>query len=289
VLTGVSQNQTDVELGLRAARKAGLRVFRTWGFSDRNVTTSATGLPAYGGESAVVFQRFDNGTQLLQWGADGIPAFDKVVRAAERTGMKLVVALTNNWADYGGMDVYTANLGGRYHDDFYRLPRVKAAFKRYVQAFVSRYRDSAAIMAWELANEPRCGGDPVRNLPRSAACSPPLLAAWIAEMAAFVKSVDPNHLVTWGGEGSFNAAAASDDWAYNGTDGGDFDREIALPDIDYGVFHSYPHWWSKSLEWGNQWVRDHAASMRRAGKPVVHEEYGAGPDPPSAIRPFSTY
>lgn len=31
--------------------------------------------------------------------------------------MKLIVALTNNWADYGGMDVYTVNLGGKYHDD----------------------------------------------------------------------------------------------------------------------------------------------------------------------------
>jgi hypothetical protein len=31
--------------------------------------------------------------------------------------MKLIVALTNNWADYGGMDVYTINLGYKYHDD----------------------------------------------------------------------------------------------------------------------------------------------------------------------------
>jgi hypothetical protein len=27
------------------------------------------------------------------------------------------VTLTNNWADYGGMDVYTIQLGGKYHDD----------------------------------------------------------------------------------------------------------------------------------------------------------------------------
>ena len=46
-----------------------------------------------------------------------IEAFDKVVDAATKTGMKLIVALTNNWADYGGMDVYTVNLGGQYHDD----------------------------------------------------------------------------------------------------------------------------------------------------------------------------
>lgn len=270
------QNQTDVEIGLKVAKKAGLKVFRTWGFNDKNVTTSATGLPAYGGEGAgateVVFQRFDNGKQIIQMGSNGIPAFDKVVRAAEKTGMKLVVALTNNWADYGGMDVYTVNLGGKYHDDFYRLPAVKAAFKKYVAAFVGRYKDSEAIMAWELANEPRCGADGVRNLPRSENCTPALMSAWIDEMSTFVKSVDPHHLVTWGGEGAFNIV--SDDWAYNGADGSDFDHELALKNIDYGVFHSYPHWWTKTLEWGNQWVRDHATSMRKVGKPVVHEEYG---------------
>ena len=56
------------------------------------------------------------------WHPDGtstidLSGFDKVVKAADKTGIKLLVALTNNWADYGGMDVYTVNLGGQYHDD----------------------------------------------------------------------------------------------------------------------------------------------------------------------------
>lgn len=137
---------------------------------------------------------------------------------------------------------------------------------------VSRYRDSPAIMAWELANEPRCGGDSVRNLPRSADCSPATLFAWMDDMSTFIKSLDPDHLVTWGGEGEFNRQ--SDDWAYAGADGGDFDHELTLPHIDYGVFHSYPDWWSKTVDWTNQWIVDHAAAGRQAGKPVVHEEYG---------------
>lgn len=58
----------------------------------------------------------------MQWWNNGkqeinLEPFDKVVKAAEKTGMKLIVALTNNWADYGGMDVYTINLGYKYHDD----------------------------------------------------------------------------------------------------------------------------------------------------------------------------
>jgi mannan endo-1,4-beta-mannosidase len=156
---------------------------------------------------------------------------------------------------------------------FYTVPKIKDAFKRYVKAFVTRYKDSPAIMAWELANEPRCGADGVRNLPRSSNCTPEVLGAWIAEMSGYIKSLDRRHLVTWGGEGGFNRPS-SDDWAYNGSDGGDFDHELALDTIDFGVFHSYPDWWSKTVAWTNQWIKDHAESGRRANKPVVHEEYG---------------
>ncbi|RYP46638.1 hypothetical protein DL768_007183 [Monosporascus sp. mg162] len=267
-----NNNQTDVELGLTAAKEAGLKVFRTWGFNDKNVTYIPGGLPQYGGEGAgdteIVFQWFANGTSTIN-----LDAFDKVVNAATKVGIKLLVAFTNNWADYGGMDVYTVNLGGKYHDDFYRLPRIKEAYKRYVKAVVTRYKDSPTIFAWELGNEPRCGADGTRNLPRSEDCTPELLSSWVDEMSTYVKSLDPHHLVTWGGEGGFNRPE-SDDGFYNGHDGGDFDHELGLQNIDFGTFHSYPDWWSKTVEWTGQWIRDHAAAGREAGKPVVHEEYG---------------
>ncbi|RYP64028.1 hypothetical protein DL769_006808 [Monosporascus sp. CRB-8-3] len=267
-----NNNQADVELGFTAAKEAGLKVFRTWGFNDKNVTYIPGGLPQYGGEGAgdteIVFQWFANGTSTIN-----LEAFDKVVNAATKVGIKLIVAFTNNWADYGGMDVYTVNLGGKYHDDFYRLPQIKEAYKRYVKAVVTRYKDSPTIFAWELGNEPRCGADGTRNLPRSEDCTPELLSSWVDEMSTYVKSLDPHHLVTWGGEGGFNRPE-SDDGFYNGHDGGDFDHELGLPNVDFGTFHSYPDWWSKTVEWTGQWIRDHAAAGRGAGKPVVHEEYG---------------
>ncbi|KAI4860675.1 glycoside hydrolase family 5 protein [Hypoxylon rubiginosum] len=264
-------NATDVELGLAAAKDAGLKVFRTWGFNDKNVTYDPQGLPQYGGEGAgatnAILQWFSNGTSSIN-----ITEFDKVVDAATKVGIKLIVTFTNNWADYGGMDVYTVNLGGKYHDDFYHLPQIKDAYKQYVEKVVTRYRDSPTIFAWELANEPRCGADGVRNLPVSGNCTVDTLTAWVDEMSTFVKSLDPNHLVTWGGEGGFNRE--SDDWAYNGSDGGDFDANLALPNIDFGVFHTYPDWWTKTVAWADQWIKDHAEAGRAAGKPVVHEEYG---------------
>ncbi|EGO56151.1 hypothetical protein NEUTE1DRAFT_64492, partial [Neurospora tetrasperma FGSC 2508] len=267
-------DQPDIEKGMTAARAAGLTVFRTWGFNDKNRTYIPDGLPQYGNEGAgdptnTVFQWFEaDGTQTID-----VSPFDKVVDSASKTGIKLIVALTNNWADYGGMDVYTVNLGGKYHDDFYTVPKVKEAFKRYVKAMVTRYRDSEAILAWELANEARCGADEKRNLPRSEkGCTTETVTGWIEEMSAYVKSLDGNHLVTWGGEGGFNRIGG--DGFYNGADGGDFDRELGLRNVDFGTMHLYPDWWSKSVEWSNQWIRDHAASGRAAGKPVVLEEYG---------------
>ncbi|KAM0421317.1 hypothetical protein ACHAPT_010847 [Fusarium lateritium] len=264
-------DEQDALRGLTAAKKAGLNVIRTWGFNDRNATTDPNGLPKYGGEGAgdtsIYFQTWENGKSKIN-----VERFDRVVNAAPKAGVKLIVALTNNWADYGGMDVYTVNLGGKYHDDFYRLPKIKKAYKRYVKSMVNRYKNSPAIMAWELGNEPRCGADGVRNLPRSENCTPKLLSDWVKEMSAYIKSLDPYHLVTWGGEGGFNHD--SDDWAYNGSDGGDFDHEIALPNIDFGVFHSYPDWWTKTVSWSNQWILDHAKAAANVGKPVVHEEYG---------------
>ena len=92
-------------------------------------------------------------------------------------------------------------------------------------------------------------------------------------MSEYIKSIDPFHLVTWGGEGEFNHGAGAAN-RYDGGNGGDFDHEIGLASIDFGVFHSYPDWWSKTDEWTQQWIRDHAAGGRKAGKPVVHEEYG---------------
>lgn len=279
---------------MNAALDAGLTVFRTWGFHDQNTTFNPNGLPRYGsGDQETVFQRFSPGGAV----EIDLSPLDIVIEAAENTGMKLIIALTNNWADYGGMDVYTVNYGFQYHDDvsfsyptygssvflpswtfsnrhfqFYREPILKEAFKNYISEVVTRYADSPAVFAWELANEPRCGADGTRNLPESPDCSPELLTEWIDEMSAHIKSLDADHLVTWGGEGGFNRE--SGDWFYNGGDGGDFDAELALPNIDFGTFHSYPDWWGKTVQWTDQWIRDHAEAARAVGKPVVHEEYG---------------
>lgn len=132
---------------------------------------------------------------------------------------------------------------------FYHVPKIVNSYKDYVKTFVSRYKNSPAIMAWQLANEPRCGADGVRNLPRSTACNAKMMTAWVKDMSSFIKSVDPYHLVTTGGEGEFNFPG-NPDWAYSSGDGGDFYEELKVDTIDYGTFHLYPDWWTKTSAWG---------------------------------------
>ena len=91
-------------------------------------------------------------------------------------------------------------------------------------------------------------------------------------MSDYIRSLDPYHMITWGGEGAFNRE--SEDWAYNGADGSDFDHEMTFKNIDFGTYHLYPDWWSKTVEWSNQWIVDHAEVGEAVNKPVVFEEYG---------------
>ncbi|KAH6869597.1 glycoside hydrolase superfamily [Coprinopsis sp. MPI-PUGE-AT-0042] len=272
-----ANNETDAYRGMVAAKQAGLKVIRTWGFYDRNATFDPNGLPKYGGEGAgpseVHFQEWTNGKPKINLSKTGLPVFDGVIRAAEKSGIKLVIALTNNWADYGGMDMYTVNLGYPYHDDFYTKPEIIKHYKNYIKTFINRYKHSPAVFSWQLANEPRCGADGVRNLPRSPTCNTETLTAWIKDISAYIKSIDPHHLVSIGAEGEFKIDGATDGF-YTGWDGGDFHTQVGLKNVDYGTFHLYPDWWSKSAEWGTKWVHDHADAQEQLKKPVVFEEYG---------------
>ncbi|KAF8752130.1 Cellulase (glycosyl hydrolase family 5) [Rhizoctonia solani] len=224
-------NMSDVEIAFNEASKAGLNVIRTWGFNEVNVTRVPGGLPDYGGEGAgptqIYYQSWDKGKPTINYGDNGLKHLDKVVALAEKKGIKLVVALTNNWADYGGMDVYNVNLGGK--------PKIKAAFKNYVQAVVSRYRKSPAIFSWQ--------------------------------------KIDGSHMISTGEEGFFNFPG-DPDWAYNGADGTDFYANTKLSAISYGTFHSYPDWWSKTPQWVLNFTAQHGIAQKKIGKPVVWEEYG---------------
>lgn len=79
------------------------------------------------------YQLWTNGVPTVNTGADGLAKFDYVVSSAKAHGIRLIVALTNNWSDYGGMDVYVSQLNpGGTHDTFYTNPKIIAAYQNYI-------------------------------------------------------------------------------------------------------------------------------------------------------------
>ncbi|KAI9015012.1 glycoside hydrolase superfamily [Gaertneriomyces semiglobifer] len=247
-----------------------IQVIRTWAFADT--------LASQAGKNGIWFQSF-NGTDVkINEGDDGLKMLDYVVEQSGKRGMKLVLALVNNWSDFGGMDLYVEAMGGTTHGDFYTNDKVKQTYMNYAKNIVTRknsltgvpYNEDPAIFAWELTNEARCKGS---KLERGDNCSPATIASWMTEMSAFVKSLDSNHLVTTGDEGFY----ARPDQAYpdNGSDGVDIEKHMQIPTIDYGTFHTYPeHFKRDPKTYGPQTVRDHSATAEKFGKPIVWEEYG---------------
>ncbi|QII48993.1 cellulase family glycosylhydrolase [Bacillus paralicheniformis] len=231
-----------------------LKVIRIWGFLDGQPQENTVMQPRPG-----------------IYDESGFSKLDYAIYKAGQSGIKLVIPFVNNWDDFGGMNQYVRWFQADGHDAFYTHPDIKEAYKNYVSYMLNRvntyngvkYKDDPAIMAWELANEPRVQTDRTGNT----------LVEWADEMSGFIKSIDRHHLVAVGDEGFYHIEGHPD-WHYNGGEGVDWKRLTALKHIDYGTYHLYPDHWGKTAEWGNQWITDHICDGKEIGKPVVLEEYG---------------
>ena len=171
---------------------------------------------------------------------------DYLIAELEKREMTAVLFLNNSWEWSGGYGAYLEWAGcgpvpdwsdwgvaQDYHCQFVKNDSAKAMAERHVRFIVSRtntvtgkpYSESPAIMAWELANEPRAfARDSVTK-----AC----FADWIEEQAKLIKSLDRNHLVTTGSEG---IAGCEEDPDL-------FRRVHAFPEIDYVCIHIWPYNW----------------------------------------------
>ena len=171
---------------------------------------------------------------------------------------------------------------------------MKQWFKNYMRDFVSRknsitgvaYKDDPTIMSWELANEAECRSD--------LGGFQGTVRGWYAEMSAYLKSVDPNHLVATGEEGFDLSTTGYTGFTSYSTyfavftflDGTSFTQNIALPDIDWGSLHLYPDTWSwlDPTNDGVNWIKDHVSIARAQGKPCVLSEYGLERSPHSIYK-----
>lgn len=252
---GFQNNEADVDLVMKNIADSGMKVLRVWGFND------VTSLPE---GDTVYYQSFIDGEAKINTGANGLERLDKVVQSAEEHGVKLIINFVNNWTDYGGMAAYFEYAGISSNAEWYTSEKAQTQYKAYIEAVVSRYKTSSAVFAWELANEPRCNG-----------CELDVMAKWVADSAAYVKSLDSEHMVTTGEEGFGLEGDGS--YPYTFGEGGDFNATCADPNIDFCVYHLYPESWGTDAngeQWGKEWIENHAKVCNDLGKPCVLEEFG---------------
>lgn len=278
--------EKDPRRGIRRLRRE-LDLLKANGVTNLRLMAGAEGSGQINGVTRVgpslqpTNGRFDAGT------LDGL---DLLLAEMAKRDMKAVIFLSNNWEWSGGFQQYLDwnrlvpdELNNRKLDwnelrdiiaRFYVCYECKQGYRsqmRYVLSRVNKingraYTNDPTIMAWELANEPR----PMRPGARDR------YKEWIRDVAAEIKSIDRNHLVTIGHEG----------WV--GTEGMELFEEVHRdPNIDYLTIHI----WAKNWQWyrgfnfaeafpiATKYIEDHIAVAKRLNKPLVIEEFGLPRDP----------
>lgn len=267
------------------AKAMNLKVLRLWAFLDRgSLDGSVPSVDGDGTKDGVYFRFWDPVAQrpVINEGENGLRRLDYVLTQARRHDVRLILVLTNNWREFGGIDQYVTwyrKQGARYHDEFFTHPGIRQAYQDYAAYLIDRvnsidgvpYREDPAIFAWELANEPRCRNG--RNLDRAAGWDTTTIVRWVEEVSAFIRSRDPNHLIAVGDEGFLAKGGAGS--LYAAKDGVDHEALASVEHVDFATFHLYPDHWGLSLEQSYRWIEAHLDVAQRIGKPTVLEEYGA--------------
>ena len=184
---------------------------------------------------------------------------DLVLDRMSRAGLRAVLALTDYWGAYGGMRQWVHWFGGGDKELFYVNPTLIDAWKQSLRTLLTRantvngrkYNEDPTVLAWQLANEPRCKSGQF------------ILTRWLLEMSAFLQhDLGVGQLVTTGMEGFYG-------------EGTHFVEQHGLPDINVAGFHVYPDHWRLSPRQVRRWVQDHLRDAKqKLKKPVMLDEFG---------------
>lgn len=214
-----------------------------------------------------------------------LAVMDWVIAQAAMRGLHVVLWLSDNWKDRGGAEQivrWTVPQNDWYHDRFYTNQAAKDLYKQNIANLLNRvntitgvaYKDDPTIMSWELLQDARCQGV---DMSTSGTCTTTMIRDWAAEMVAYVKQLDPKHMVALGDEGFVDKANGAypnvaSAWYSDGSTG-DFKEYLEVPGVDYGGAKWYPTYWGLTPNAGEGWITDHAAVAASVGKPFVLTEY----------------
>ena len=201
-------------------------------------------------------------------GPNGLGRLDFVLAEARRRNLRVIVALLDFWGYTGGAQQMSAWYGSRDKYTFFAQdPRTRQDYKDWARHVLTRmnirtgvaYSEDPTVFAWELMNEPDIH-------------PAPLLRDWLTEMSAHVKALAPRHLVS---TGHANMTAPMTD--------------IEIPTVDFGTWHGYASYAKITHAAFDDLVGRSCGVARRAGKPVLLEEFGVPRSDPGQVEAYRTW
>jgi mannan endo-1,4-beta-mannosidase len=155
---------------------------------------------------------------------------DKVFQVANELNVRIIFPLIDSHSFWGWRGVKEfAGFSGKSGDEFWTSPEVKQNFKRLIFDVLNRtnyytgvkYKDDPIVLAWHLGNEFESYIYDNHKADHEDYWKT-TIAEWSLEMAEYIKSIDPNHLVMEAG--------------------GDRDLLLQSPHIDIMSDHYYAYW-----------------------------------------------
>ena len=200
-------------------------------------------------------------TGRRQYNEEAFRCLDLILARCHEYDIRLIIPFiaSQSFANVRGVDEFST-LSGKEKGSFWYDEEVKADFRHFLDFIINRrntvsgifYKDDPAILAWQMGNEfPSYYGD--RKLDSKVWI--PRITDWQLEMAAYIKKIDPHHLVM--------------------DAGGDRAAFLASPNIDVISTHLYEYW---NKIYGGP--TDLATAARadwaecRGKKPLIVDEFG---------------
>ena len=218
-----------------------------------------------------------------------LAGLDYLLMEMGKREMVAVLYLNNSWEWSGGYGFYLehAGEGKQPRPDDVGYPAFMEAMSKYatnekahqlfydyVRFIIGRtnrytglkYTDDPAIMSWQIGNEPRAFSKKAL----------PAFEKWLAEASSLIRSLDGNHLISVGSEGSWGCENDLGSWA----------RICADRNIDYCNIHLWPYNWGwakpdsliehlpRACNNTREYINQHLSVCDTINKPLVMEEFG---------------
>jgi mannan endo-1,4-beta-mannosidase len=149
----------------------------------------------------------DLGTGVNKWAP-----FERIVKAANATGVRIVATLTNQWQACDEPTPSTPEKIQSWYQSGYKHPEggYALSYKQFARQIAAHFANQPTIALWQLVNE--------AEAPTASGClehqAATALRGFADDMAATLHQVDPHHLINLGTQGAGECGIAAGDYGY---------------------------------------------------------------------------